>query len=136
MSSRLAWPVWSVMAKQWGKCSHRGVRVAGTLAVVSSGTTYENGEVTVFSQGECGSMISDRSRGRRPQAVRKLVKSSWSWLLDRMFTSGWVTLLRPLVGSASNNSATHSPSTHLHGARVRRSLQPFLGFRSELQVRT
>ena len=34
--------------------AYRGAQVVESPAVVSSDTVYENGEVTVFSQGGCG----------------------------------------------------------------------------------
>ena len=78
------------------------LRSLGLLAVISPDTAYENGEVTVFSQGQCGS-ISDLVLGGREAAVgpvRELVKSSQPWLLDKMFYNGWVTPFQSLVGSA------------------------------------
>jgi len=68
------------------------LRPLGLLAVVSSDTTYENGEVTFLSRGECGS-ISDLVLGGDGGRTRtKMIKSSRrSWLLDKMFYNGWVT---------------------------------------------
>jgi len=74
------------------------LRPLGLLAVVSSDTTYENGEVTVLSRGECESISDLVLGGDGGRTCTKMVKSSWSWLLDKMFYNGWVTPFQSLVG--------------------------------------
>ena len=64
----------------------------GLLVVISPDTTDENGEVTVLSRGECGT-ISDLALGGAGRRA-----CTWPWLLDIFFPADGSLQSPPVVG--------------------------------------